>query len=102
MNLWKMVMREMGAMYDPGVLCMLTLLWLFSPCLYSLGLCGGFVCVCVCVFFGGNGVFLNQIYINFICVVPAFSCSLHFVVVFLWKQKGEDSGCMWACQKVEI
>ena len=49
-------MREMGAMYDPGVLCMLTLLWLFSPCLYSLGLCGGFVCVCVCVFFlGGMG-----------------------------------------------
>ena len=28
MNLWKMVMREMGAMYDPGVPCLLS----FSVC----------------------------------------------------------------------
>ena len=49
-----------------------------------------FCCVCVCVCLGGwgGGVFLNRIYISFICVVPTFSCLLHFVVAFLWKQMG--------------
>ena len=51
-----------------------------------------FCCVCVCLGGWGGGVFLNRIYISFIGVVPTFSCLLHFVVAFLWKQMG---GRLW-------